>query len=747
MFPSANSICRRTPIALATAMILSSTGVYAGTLIGAGASGTVNAGDEPESWTLLNGASLNVTPGGQTSAISATTGSKVSIDGGSINADSTAAALQLLDSSATVSRASIVNTSASALTLGRASGNNGLSSAAAKIVDSTISGAGLGFSTFAGATLHLENTQVSATAKSGIGGLLFGGTVTATNGTHIAGDANGLQITSERQSNVDWVTNLSLDQSTVEGRSGAAIVVDKGVASFPSVTTNITVANGSNLIGGNGNILEINRGNSANLTVDNSTLTGNVMADATSTANVTLQNSARLTGQLTNVANLAANSGAIWNMVADASVQNVALSGGVIKLSDGAGFNRLTVDNLSGTGTFDMRVDLAALKGDFLDVTSTATGDFGLAIKNTGAELPEKGAAPLQVVQTQGGDAQFHAIGNDGLVDAGAFKYGLHQQGNDWYLVQARSEDGDPIVTPSAESMLGLFNVSSTVWYGEVETLRSRMGDLRLGDQGNDVWVRTYGNRYLVDSGNLAYQQNQYGLSFGVDAPVHVSNGRLRVGVTGGYSRNDLDFGSGTTGSVDSYSLGGYATWMSDNGVYVDGMIKGNVFRNDAKVTMSDGTPARGGYTNYGLGTSLEVGRHMPLGNQWFIEPSVTLSAFVASGASTTLDNGLQASGSRSKSMRARLGAAIGRNFELSKNRVVQPYLKVGVVQEFARNNGVNINDNPFSNDLAGTRAEVGAGVVAQLASKLQLHGDVTYSKGSRIEQPFGVNFGVRYVW
>ncbi|KST72687.1 transporter [Burkholderia humptydooensis] len=537
-----------------------------------------------------------------------------------------------------------------------------------------------------------------------------------------------------------------MDQSTVEGRSGAAIVVDSVSAAFPKSTANIVVANGSNLIGGNGNLLEVNNGNTANLIVDNSVLSGNVVADAASTAAVTLQNNASLTGQLTNVANLAVNSGAIWNLTGSASVQNVALSGGAIKLSDGAGFNRLDIGNLSGNGLFDMRVDLAALNGDFLNVSGAASGGHDLAIKNTGVE-PRKGASPLQVVQIQSGDANFQAVGNGGMVDAGAFQYSLERQGNGWYLVQARGDDGNPIPTPSTESTLGLFNVSSTVWYGELASLRSRMGDVRLGRDGAEVWARTYGNRHLVNSGDLSYQQNQYGLSLGTDAPVHVSNGRLRVGVLGGYSRSDLDFGSATTGSVDSFYLGGYATWLSDNGVFVDGLIKGNVFRNNAKVTMSDGTPANGGYTNYGLGTSVEVGRHIPLGNRWFVEPSITLSAFLASGASTTLDNGLQASGSTNKSLQARLGAAVGRNFEWADGSVMQPYLKLGVVQEFARSNDVNVNGNLFNNNLAGTRVEVGAGVVAQLSSKLQLHGDVTYGKGNRIEQPWGFNAGLRYVW
>ncbi|WP_034177705.1 autotransporter outer membrane beta-barrel domain-containing protein, partial [Burkholderia ambifaria] len=272
-----------------------------------------------------------------------------------------------------------------------------------------------------------------------------------------------------------------------------------------------------------------------------------------------------------------------------------------------------------------------------------------------------------------------------------------------WYLVQQVGDDGKPIVTPSAESMLGLFNVSSTVWYGEEASLRSRMGDLRLTKNTDDVWVRTYGNRFLVDADNgLAYQQNQYGLSLGADTAVPVANGRVRVGVLGGYSRNDLDFGQATTGSVDSFYVGGYATWMSDNGVYVDGVLKGNVFRNNAKITMSDGTQARGSYTNYGLGTSLEVGRQLALADGWFVEPSLGFSAMMASGTTTVLDNGLQASGSPNKSLQARLGTTVGRNLALANGGTVQPYVKLAVVQEFARANDVNINGNRFNNDLYG---------------------------------------------
>ncbi|KVU18679.1 autotransporter outer membrane beta-barrel domain-containing protein [Burkholderia ubonensis] len=512
-------------------------------------------------------------------------------------------------------------------------------------------------------------------------------------------------------------------------------------------SADIALRNGTQVIAGNGTLLEVTGASHADLTVDHSTLAGDIVADSTSSANVTLQNQARLTGQLTNVANLSVNSNAVWNMVGDATMSNVSLGGGTINLSqDGAGFHRLDIGSLTGSGTFGMRVDLADLQGDFLNVSSAASGTHDLAIRNTGVE-PAKGADPLQVVQTAGGDATFQALGDNGTVDAGTFKYTLERQGNGWYLVQARDDDGNPIVTPSASAVLGLFNVAPTIWYGEEASLRSRMGELRFS-QSAGAWARAYGTRMDIDGrAGQAYRHTQYGFSAGADRVVPVSNGTLFVGLLGGYSRNDLDFGAATTGSIDSFYAGSYATWLGGNGYYVDGVLKGNVFRNDAKVRMSDGSAAQGSYTNFGLGASVEVGRQISLANAWFVEPSVRLSAFTSSGATTHLDNGLEAAGSPNKSVQARIGATLGRTLELANGGSMQPYVKAGIVQEFARGNGVNINGNHFDNDLAGTRVELGAGFAARVSKTVQVHGDVVYAKGAKLTQPWGVNAGLRYLF
>lgn len=458
-----------------------------------------------------------------------------------------------------------------------------------------------------------------------------------------------------------------------------------------------------------------------------------------------LEDRAVLTGRLTNVANLAVNSGASWNMVADASVATVNMDGGMINFNSGDAFRTLTLDTLAGNGNFAMGTNLATYTGDLLKITGNASGDFSLHIKNTGVE-PVKGDESLKMVETSGGDAKFGAAG--GKVDVGTYQYVMEQQGNDWYLVRGLDDTGKPIVTPSTDIVLGLFSTAPTVWYGEMSSLRSRMGELRMGKLVDGAWVRTYGRKYDVSSGaGLGYSQNQYGLSAGTDKALAVQSGQVIFGGLAGYSKSDLDFGAGTTGKVDSYYVGTYATWIADNGYYLDALVKLNNFRNQANVRMSDGTQADGNYSSYGVGTSVEFGRRIALSDNWFVEPMGQLSALWVKGDNYALSNGLNADNGHTNSVQLKLGASFGRTLILSQGSKLQPYLKAAVVQEFAKHNDVNVNDNKFNNDLSGTRGEVGVGIAAQLRANLQLHADADYSKGTNIRQPWGINVGVRYNW
>jgi outer membrane autotransporter protein len=606
----------------------------------------------------------------------------------------------------------------------------------ATVSDSSISGGFMGVSISTMSSLTLLRSTLNGTGVTASGLRIFGGTVTATDST-IIGNLNGIEF--GHDPGLASTGALELNNTKVFGLNGAAIVVD--TLNLGAQRADIAVLNGSTLSAGNGILMDVRNGAEANLRVGSSTLVGDIVADGSSTANVLLENAATLTGHLQNVQNLAINSDARWVMIGDGEVANLTLNGGGVQFGNPGEFFKLKLGTLSGDGgTFYMHTDFKTGEVDTLTVSGNASGNHTLAIDASGTEPVRAG--DTAVVHIGGGDATFTLAG--GGVDLGAFSYDLIKQGaNDWYLNTLTKT-----ISPGTQSVIALFNAAPTAWYGELSTLRSRMGEVRMDHGKAGGWIRAYGNKFDVSaSSGVDYQQVQQGLSFGADAPLPIGDGQWLVGLLGGYSKSDLDLSRGTSGSIDSYYLGAYTTWLDEpSGYYFDGVLKFNRFQNESDVQLSDGKKAKGDYDSNGVGASLEFGRHIKLADDYFVEPFTQLSGVIIQGKDYDLDNGLKAEGSRTHSLLAKAGATAGRNFKWD-DKVVQPYLRAAYAHEFANNNEVKVNDNTFSNDLSGSRGELGAGVAMSLSDKVSVHADFDYSNGSKIDQPWGANFGVRYLW
>jgi outer membrane autotransporter protein len=744
-----------------------------------GDSAVVNPGDAVDSWSLGSGSSLTVN-GAQTQAINAINGPvTVTINPGSSTqaiiadegsvvtiSDSNVSAVpgQTFGMAITGSSVALTNTNVSnANSIGISGAQDGTTNIGSRfsIIGGTVSGGLGGITLSEQSTLDMDGTQVTGTGATSYGVLAFGSDMTLRNST-ITGGLNGIVYRGTGTTTRVGTTNL--DGTHVEGQSGAAILLS---GRRVPVEFNLNLLNGTTLTGGNGNALEVTDSGIANVRIENSaivgdvqitndstanlavnqgSLTGDIVVDGTSQGALALQNQATFTGNLINVDNVAIGDQSTWNMVASNTVGSLAMSGGAVKFGGADQFYQLNVANLSGNGTFIMDVDYATNQHDTLNVTGTATGSHTLLIAGSGVDpvSPQQ----LTVVQTAAGDATF-ALAGGRAVDVGTFSYDLASVSNgsggtDWFL-----DPASKTISPGTASALALFNTAPTVWYGELTSLRSRMGELRLNKGDTGVWMRTYGNKYDVSqSSGLGYKQTQYGFSLGADAPLPVGDGQWLVGVLAGQSNSSLDLSRGTSGSVKSYYAGVYTTWLDqDSGYYFDGVLKFNRFRNDAKVSMSDGTRAKGDYDNSGAGGSLEFGRHIKLDDGYFVEPFTQLSAVVIQGKSFTLDNDMQADGDRSRSLLGKAGVTVGRNFALDNGSVLQPYVKVAGAHEFAKSNRVAVNDNTFNNDLSGSRAELGAGVAVAFSQNLQMHADFDYANGENIEQPLGANLGVRYSW
>ncbi|SDW54926.1 outer membrane autotransporter barrel domain-containing protein [Pseudomonas syringae] len=720
-------------------------------------------------YALSNGSILNVNGGSQHGRITAT-GSTLNISAGSavasaavrngsgitMNGAAISNGLEVNNSTATISGSTITSTAANGLLINRQ--QNLTTGSIVSLANSSSSGALAGALVTHFSQLELIGSQLVGTGINGVGLRLNAGAAQAS-ASSIVGTVNGVAISSEA---VYTEASLKLDSTQVVGQTGAAIRIAPLISRLPGSVVAIDVSNGSSLTGGNGNMLEVTgastavmnvsasslsgnvqveNGSTVTLNLDNSSMTGDVLAESGALANVVLDNNSVLTGRLESTRSVAINNGAQWAMIGNSALADLTMNGGAVRFGDAAGFYTLSVANLAGNGTFIMDVDVGAGRTDFLDITGSATGHHSLLIGSTGTD--PSADTSLRVVHAGTGDAEFSLVG--GAVDLGAWSYNLVKQGaNDWYLdAQTRK------VSPAAATVVALFNTAPTVWYGELTSLRTRMGELRHNGGQSGAWLRTYGNKFNVsDASGFGYEQSQQGFSLGADGKLPLGDGQWLAGVMAGQSTSDLSLDRGASGDVDSYYVGAYSTWLdSDTGYYFDSVLKFNRFNNKARVNLSDGTRTKGDYNNSGVGASLEFGRHIKLDNGYFVEPYSQLAGMVVEGKDYELDNGMRAENDLTRSLLGKLGATTGRNFDLGQGRTVQPYVRAAWAHEFANNNKVQVNDNVFNNDVSGSRGELGIGVSASLSERFQLHADFEHSKGDKIEQPWGASVGIRYNW
>lgn len=726
--------------AVVLVLVSTNTLALAGIVSGPSNESIVNPGSAATPWTVLDRAKLTVNPGGETLQVLVSEGSKV-----------------------IMTRASAISTSTYGLALsGERAAFGGPSSGV--VTDSVIQGTSVGVR-LATSTLNLTNSTVSATAVNGTGINVWNGTLTST-GSTIAGERNGMYIRSDISPGNTVIGHnsiLVIDSTIIEGKAGSAIVVD-GQGLDPTIAT-IIISNESTLKAGNGNIFDIKGGAHADFTADSSDLIGNIVADNTSSANVTLRNSASLRGSLTGVGNFMLDSSGTWKMTGSSDAANLMMDGGVVELSDGAGanFHVLTIETLSGSGTFVIGTNLNTPTGDKI-IVSEAGGAYGehiLHVKNTGAE-PTAGI-PLTVVETNGGDADFFLL-ND-VVDLGVYKYFLRKVGDDWQLKPEKEETvvlpcipdidcpSEPPLDPeprelseSAKTAISLHAAASNVWYTEAGILRQRLGDVRIGRSENGLWGRTYGRSLKGSTATeVNFDQNIWGLQAGAEHEISLGGVPVILGTFGGYSYSKIKVDGSSEGTTDSGYGGLYAIWFGNDGLYIDSLLKLNRFSNHARVVMADGTGVSGDYSATGVGGQIEVGKTFDLGENWFAAPFGQLSALHISSFNYSLSNGLDTNGGAYGSLQGRVGVTFGYNNKLESGGVFQPYVRLALAQEFIDLNKLKINDIAFNNAFNGTRVEVGAGFAYELNNAVQIYADVDFSGGKDIAHNWGGNFGLSF--
>jgi type V secretory pathway adhesin AidA len=619
-----------------------------------------------------------------------------------------------------------------------------------------------------GAALLANSPSISATGT---------GSITA------AGNALGFLSGSGQTASFDGfaITSASGDLVHVDAATGAVL----------------TLKNTSATASSSGNLLQAMNGSSFTFTADRSTLSGNVVTDATSTVDMRLLNGSSLTGSIDPV-DLTVDATSRWTMTGSSSLSSLTLAGRIDFQqpgSTGSGFvpQTLTVNGnwVGQGGIVGMRtalgdsgslIDRIVINGGVVSGTTTlqVSNADGLGALTTGDGIMLVRAINGATTTAQTTKNGFSLAG--GHVDAGAYEYRLYSAdasgaGENWYLRSTAPATASP-ATSTTTVPLPTYRAEVPLFAALPSQLRqadlAMLGNLhrRTGDDESAASSDPASQSRRAAWGRLVYadidvhQQGTVtpssdgrlrGFQTGVDlvaptgsawrAGVYVGQLEGRVGVQG--------FARGVQGAVGSNDLrsrylAAYATWKDDeNERYADAVLQAGSHRY--------GVEATGNQANWGKGrsllASLEVGQAFGFAPGWRIEPQaqvvyqkLKLDDAALSGANVSQQTGGGWLGRLGVRVRGEMATAAG---------LLQPY---GRLNLYSASAGTDVAQ--FINAAAVTRiasatayrsAELAGGFTLSLSRATTVYGEIgrLYAMGgdTRARSSLQGSAGVRARW
>ena len=432
---------------------------------------------------------------------------------------------------------------------------------------------------------------------------------------------------------------------------------------------------------------------------------------------------------------------------------------------DGTNAMTLTADSLAGNGVFEMRTAIGTnLDSDLLKITGAqqAKGNHQIIIndQHTGSATIT-GNEKIKLVETNGGDAKFSLVSS--AIDIGGYEFNTldefgNSNGSDWIL-SASSNSGTgtkpgskPNLTNTAKNAANILNSNYLMSYVETQTLLQRMGQIRTDDTASGkVWGRIYTGKLssFNDKRLSGFNMDYYGLQLGLDRKLNYDKVNLYYGVMGGLSRGEVDHNVGD-GSTKSYSLGLYGTLQSQNGFYLDGLVKYMHMTNKFNSMTAGGYHVKGDGNTNGFSIGAEVGKRIHLsgaGNAdegWYLEPQAQLTYSHQDGATINATNGLRTRLGSYNSLIGRASLILGYTIQNNKNPV-DIYFKTGYLREFDGKTSYTFNRVAKEKyDFGGNWWDNGIGINVRLNGKHHIYGDMVYSAGNKFNQK-QINAGYRY--
>ncbi|APY53867.1 AIDA autotransporter [Salmonella enterica subsp. enterica serovar Djakarta str. S-1087] len=422
---------------------------------------------------------------------------------------------------------------------------------------------------------------------------------------------------------------------------------------------------------------------------------------------------------------------------------------------------------------------------DKLVITGDASGSTDLYINGIGSGAQTTNG--IEVVDV-GGTSTSDAFVLKNEVNASLYTYRLYwnESDNDWYLAsKAQSDDDDSggdvtppddgddggnvtppddggDVAPQYRADIGAY--MGNQWMArnlQMQTLYDREGSQYRNADGS-VWARFKAGKAESEavSGNIDMDSNYSQFQLGGDI-LAWGNGQqsVTVGVMASYINADTDStgnrgadGSQFTssGNVDGYNLGVYATWFADaqthSGVYVDSWYQYGFYNN----SVESGDAGSESYDSTANAVSLETGYRYDIalnnGNTVSLTPQAQVVWQNYSADSVKDNYGTRIDGQDGDSWTTRLGLRVDGKLYKGSRTVIQPFAEANWLHT-SDDVSVSFDDATVKQDLPANRAELKVGLQADIDKQWSVRAQVAGQTGSNDFGDLNGSLNLRYNW
>ncbi|EGO1411498.1 fibronectin-binding autotransporter adhesin ShdA [Salmonella enterica] len=602
---------------------------------------------------------------------------------------------------------------------------------------------------------------------------------TPAHGTFTLGAGDSFEVTSvlgDKTGNGDWdgksLTKLGAGKLTLSGAN--------------TYTGDTNVQEGTLWLAGDGTIGEVGSQQAVN-----------VASDATFGGSNGTTVNGRVTNEGTLVFGDSEETGAIFTLNGDLINMGTITSGS----SASTPGNTLYVDgDYTGNGG---SLYLNTVPGDDdsatdkLVITGDASGTTDLYINGIGDGAQTTNG--IEVVDV-GGVSTSDAFVLKNEVNAGLYTYRLYwnESDNDWYLAsKAQSDDDDSggddtpsdggddggnvtppddggdggnvtppddggDVAPQYRADIGAY--MGNQWMArnlQMQTLYDREGSQYRNADGS-VWARFKAGKAESEavSGNIDMDSNYSQFQLGGDI-LAWGNGQqsVTVGVMASYINADTDStgnrgadGSQFTssGNVDGYNLGVYATWFADaqthSGAYVDSWYQYGFYNN----SVESGDAGSESYDSTANAVSLETGYRYDIalsnGNTVSLTPQAQVVWQNYSADSVKDNYGTRIDGQDGDSWTTRLGLRVDGKLYKGSRTVIQPFAEANWLHT-SDDVSVSFDDATVKQDLPANRAELKVGLQADIDKQWSVRAQVAGQTGSNDFGDLNGSLNLRYNW